>query len=300
MSKKMQGNLLLLLTALIWGCAFVAQKEGMNQIGPFAFNGIRTIIGAFSLIPLILFLSKNGSATATSDNRTLIKGGVLCGIVLFVASNLQQIGLAYTSVGHSGFVTALYVVLVPICGLFIRKRVRGLTWLCVIASAIGLYLLCIPSSGFGDINKGDLYTLGCALFFTFHILLIDHFSPKVDGVKLSCIQFFVCSILSMLIMVPADTAMGFAAPTFANVLNAAIPLLYSGVLSSGAGYTLQIIAQKNTDPTVASMIMCLESVFALLAGMVILGEMLSVKEVFGCALMFAAIIVSQLPDRSQK
>ena len=300
MSKKMQGNLLLLLTALIWGCAFVAQKEGMNQIGPFAFNGIRTIIGAFSLIPLILFLSKNGSATATSDNRTLIKGGVLCGIVLFVASNLQQIGLAYTSVGHSGFVTALYVVLVPICGLFIRKRVRVLTWLCVIASAIGLYLLCIPSSGFGDINKGDLYTLGCALFFTFHILLIDHFSPKVDGVKLSCIQFFVCSILSMLIMVPADTAMGFAAPTFANVLNAAIPLLYSGVLSSGAGYTLQIIAQKNTDPTVASMIMCLESVFALLAGMVILGEMLSVKEVFGCALMFAAIIVSQLPDRSQK
>lgn len=300
MSKKMQGNLLLLLTALIWGCAFVAQKEGMNQIGPFAFNGIRTIIGAFSLIPLILFLSKNGSATATSDNRTLIKGGVLCGIVLFVASNLQQIGLAYTSVGHSGFVTALYVVLVPICGLFIRKRVRGLTWLCVIASAIGLYLLCIPSSGFGDINKGDLYTLGCALFFTFHILLIDHFSPKVDGVKLSCIQFFVCSIFSMLIMVPADTAMGFAAPTFANVLNAAIPLLYSGVLSSGAGYTLQIIAQKNTDPTVASMIMCLESVFALLAGMVILGEMLSVKEVFGCALMFAAIIVSQLPDRSQK
>lgn len=300
MSKKMQGNLLLLLTALIWGCAFVAQKEGMNQIGPFAFNGIRTIIGAFSLIPLILFLSKNGSAPATSDNRTLIKGGVLCGIVLFVASNLQQIGLAYTSVGHSGFVTALYVVLVPICGLFIRKRVRGLTWLCVIASAIGLYLLCIPSSGFGDINKGDLYTLGCALFFTFHILLIDHFSPKVDCVKLSCIQFFVCSILSMLIMVPADTAMGFAAPTFANVLNAAIPLLYSGVLSSGAGYTLQIIAQKNTDPTVASMIMCLESVFALLAGMVILGEMLSVKEVFGCALMFAAIIVSQLPDRSQK
>ena len=249
---------------------------------------------------MILFLSKNGSATATSDNRTLIKGGVLCGIVLFVASNLQQIGLAYTSVGHSGFVTALYVVLVPICGLFIRKRVRVLTWLCVIASAIGLYLLCIPSSGFGDINKGDLYTLGCALFFTFHILLIDHFSPKVDGVKLSCIQFFVCSILSMLIMVPADTAMGFAAPTFANVLNAAIPLLYSGVLSSGAGYTLQIIAQKNTDPTVASMIMCLESVFALLAGMVILGEMLSVKEVFGCALMFAAIIVSQLPDRSQK
>lgn len=300
MSKKMQGNLLLLLTALIWGCAFVAQKEGMNQIGPFAFNGIRTIIGAFSLIPLILFLSKNESATATSDNRTLIKGGVLCGIVLFVASNLQQIGLAYTSVAHSGFVTALYVVLVPICGLFIRKRVRGLTWLCVIASAIGLYLLCIPSSGFGDINKGDLYTLGCALCFTFHILLIDHFSPKVDGVKISCIQFSVCGILSMLIMVPADTAMGFAAPTFANVLNAAIPLLYSGVLSCGAGYTLQIIAQKNTDPTVASMIMCLESVFALLAGMVILGEMLSVKEVFGCALMFAAIIVSQLPDRSQK
>ena len=316
MSKKMRGNLMLMLTAFIWGSSFVAQKSGMDLIGPLAFNGIRTLIGGIVLIPAIMFLKnwkvkKALQAVETAaevseedrkkENRLLIIGGMCCGIALLVASNLQQIGIFYTTAGKAGFITALYVVLVPICGLFIGKKVRPVIWLCVLASAVGLYLLCMPAEGgFGHINKGDLLIMLCALCFTGHILVIDYFSPKVDGVKLSCMQFFVAGILSIILMFPLDPALGFDLPSFSTLIDSWLPVLYAGVLSCGVAYTLQIVAQADTDPTVASMILCLESVFAVIAGMIILGESMSLREIAGCLIMFAAIVVSQLPAKEER
>ncbi|MGN0703568.1 MAG: DMT family transporter [Lentihominibacter sp.] len=316
MSKKMRGNLMLMLTAFIWGSSFVAQKSGMDLIGPLAFNGIRTLIGGIVLIPAIMFLKNwkakkslqaGETAAEVSDedrkkeNRLLIIGGICCGIALLVASNLQQIGIFYTTAGKAGFITALYVVLVPICGLFIGKKVRPVIWLCVLASAVGLYLLCMPAEGgFGHINKGDLLIMLCALCFTGHILVIDYFSPKVDGVKLSCIQFFVAGILSIILMFPLDPALGFDLPSLGTLIDSWLPILYAGVLSCGVAYTLQIVAQADTDPTVASMILCLESVFAVIAGMIILGESMSLREIAGCLIMFAAIVVSQLPAKEER
>ena len=316
MSKKMRGNLMLMLTAFIWGSSFVAQKSGMDLIGPLAFNGIRTLIGGIVLIPAIMFLKNwkvkkalQAGETAAEvseedrkkENRLLIIGGICCGIALLVASNLQQIGIFYTTAGKAGFITALYVVLVPICGLFIGKKVRPVIWLCVLASAVGLYLLCMPAEGgFGHINKGDLLIMLCALCFTGHILVIDYFSPKVDGVKLSCMQFFVAGILSTILMFPLDPALGFDLPSFSTLIDSWLPVLYAGVLSCGVAYTLQIVAQADTDPTVASMILCLESVFAVIAGMIILGESMSLREIAGCLIMFAAIVVSQLPAKEER
>lgn len=307
---------MLILTAFIWGSSFVAQKSGMDLIGPLAFNGIRTLIGGIVLIPAIMFLKNwkvkkalQAGETAAEvseedrkkENRLLIIGGICCGIALLVASNLQQIGIFYTTAGKAGFITALYVVLVPICGLFIGKKVRPVIWLCVLASAVGLYLLCMPAEGgFGHINKGDLLIMLCALCFTGHILVIDYFSPKVDGVKLSCIQFFVAGILSIILMFPLDPALGFDLPSFSTLIDSWLPVLYAGVLSCGVAYTLQIVAQADTDPTVASMILCLESVFAVIAGMIILGESMSLREIAGCLIMFAAIVVSQLPAKEER
>ena len=312
----MRGNLMLMLTAFIWGSSFVAQKSGMDLIGPMAFNGIRTLIGGIVLIPAIMFLNKlkakrnlqspDSMAEAfpedkQKEKRLLIIGGICCGVALMIASNLQQIGIFYTTAGKAGFITALYVVLVPICGLFLGKKVRPVIWLCVLASAIGLYLLCMPAEGgFGHINKGDLLILLCALCFTGHILIIDYFSPKVDGVKLSCIQFFVAGILSIILMFPGDPALGFDLPTLGTLLDSWLPILYAGVLSCGVAYTLQIVAQADTDPTVASMILCLESVFAVIAGMIILKESMSLREITGCIIMFAAIVVSQLPAKEER
>lgn len=318
MSKKLKGDLMLVLTAMVWGASFVAQKSGMELIGPFAFNGIRTIIGGIVLIPLIMVLDRIGAkkkagapsgAADTADTvpsetdkkkerRTLITGSICCGLVLLVASMLQQIGMLYTTAGKAGFITALYVVLVPIFGRILGKKIRPLIWLCVLASAFGLYLLCMPASGgFGHINKGDLIVLACAVCFAVHILFIDYFSPKVDGVRLSCIQFFIAGILCVILMFPLDPVLGYDIPSLSQLLDAWIPIVYAGALSCGAGYTMQIVAQADTDPTVASMILCLESVFAVIAGMLILGESMSLREIFGCVIMFAAILAAQLPAK---
>ena len=318
MSKKLKGDLMLVLTAMVWGGSFVAQKSGMELIGPFAFNGIRTIIGGIVLIPLIMVLDrmkskKQASAPAVkadaadsalseadkkNDQKLLITGSICCGLALLVAGMLQQIGMMYTTAGKAGFITALYVVLVPIFGRILGKKIRPLIWLCVMASAFGLYLLCMPASGgFGHINKGDLIVLACALCFAVHILLIDYFSPKVDGVRLSCIQFFIAGILCMILMFPLDPVLGYDIPSLSQLLDAWIPIVYAGALSCGAGYTMQIVAQADTDPAVASMILCLESVFAVIAGMLILGESLSLREAAGCIIMFAAILAAQLPAR---
>lgn len=309
---------MLVLTAMVWGGSFVAQKSGMELIGPFAFNGIRTIIGGIVLIPLIMVLDrmkskKQASATAVkadaadsalseadkkNDQKLLITGSICCGLALLVAGMLQQIGMMYTTAGKAGFITALYVVLVPIFGRILGKKIRPLIWLCVLASAFGLYLLCMPASGgFGHINKGDLIVLACALCFAVHILLIDYFSPKVDGVRLSCLQFFIAGILCVILMFPLDPVLGYDIPSLSQLLDAWIPIVYAGALSCGAGYTMQIVAQADTDPAVASMILCLESVFAVIAGMLILGESLSLREAAGCIIMFAAILAAQLPAK---
>ena len=291
-NKRFYGNVMLILTALIWGSSFVAQSVGMDYIGPFTFNAIRCIIGGIVLIPIIFIIDKVKKDSKSKDNNNqLILGGILCGIALFTGSTLQQFGISFTSVGKAGFITALYIVLVPILGIFFKKKVSLKIWLSVLISMIGLYLLCITENF--SIGKGDLLVLFCAFFFAIHILLIDYFSPKVNGVKMSCIQFFVAGIISVLPMA------FFENPTINSILSAWAPILYAGVLSCGVAYTLQIVAQKNTDPTVASLLLSLESVFAVISGWFILSESLSFKELTGCALVFIAIILAQLPNNER-
>lgn len=286
MKKRQLGNsLLLLLTATIWGSAFVAQSVGMEHVGPFTFTFARSIIGGVVLLPCILLLGKWKKGFAT---RTEWLGGICCGIALCAASNFQQVGMQFTTVGKAGFITALYVVLVPIFGLFLKKRVSLLIWGCVGLSVVGLYLLCMPAGAFA-LALGDLLVLICAVLFSVHILVIDYFSPKGDGVVISCIQFFVCGILSGIPMLFFET------PSIGNMMDAKWSILYAGVLSSGVAYTLQVVAQKNVNPTVASLIMCLESVVAVLAGWIVLGQDMSSREILGCALMFVAIVLAQLP-----
>ena len=296
--KKMsiKSMILLVLTALIWGMAFVAQSVGVNYIGPFTFNCIRSIMGGLVLIPCILFFDKQEKGEAKrekkEDSKTLLIGGICCGLALCIASNLQQIGIKYTTVGKAGFITALYIVLVPIFGIFLRKKVSGRVWFSVAIAVVGLYLLCITDEF--RIGKGDFFVLLCALVFTIHILVIDYFSPKVNGIKLSCIQFLVAGLLSGVPMLISEK------PSFSTILAAWAPLLYAGIMSCGVGYTLQIVAQKDAEPTIASLILSLESVFSVLAGWIILGQTLAGKEIMGCVLMFAAIILAQLPTRNQE
>ena len=293
---SIKSMILLVLTALIWGMSFVAQSVGMNYIGPFTFNCIRSIMGGLVLIPCILFFDKQEKGEAKrekkEDSKTLLIGGICCGLALCIASNLQQIGIKYTTVGKAGFITALYIVLVPIFGIFLRKKVSGRVWFSVAIAVVGLYLLCITDEF--RIGKGDFFVLLCALVFTIHILVIDYFSPKVNGIKLSCIQFLVAGLLSGVPMLISEK------PSFSTILAAWAPLLYAGIMSCGVGYTLQIVAQKDAEPTIASLILSLESVFSVLAGWIILGQTLAGKEIMGCVLMFAAIILAQLPTRNQE
>ena len=290
----LKNSLLLLLTATIWGVAFVAQSVGMDYVGGFTFNMARSLIGSAVLLPVIWFMGRNSSkkaeeAQGSSSRKDLLWGGLACGILMCLASNFQQFGIKYTTVGKAGFITACYIVLVPILGLFLKKKCSPFIWLAVAMSVAGLYLLCI-TDGF-SIGKGDILVLICAVLFSFHILVIDYYSPKVDGVKLSCIQFLVCGILSGI------PALIFEKPEMSAVLTAWQPILYAGVMSCGVAYTLQIIGQKNMNPTVASLILSLESCISVLAGWVILGQQLSAREITGCVIMFAAIILAQLPEK---
>ena len=290
--KSLRGSLLLLLGAMIWGAAFVAQRVGMENLGPLCFNGIRMLMAALLLLPVIRIadrLRPNGSPKAAFFPEKQLNAGLLCGLLLFVSSTLQQIGLVYTTAGKAGFITALYVVLVPIAGwVFFRKNPGRWIWLSVLLAILGLFLICVPPELNLALNRGDLYVLLCALCFTGHILAVDHFSPLVDPLRLSCSQFFICGILSLL---PGL----FLEEISLNAVRAAmIPLLYAGVLSGAVAYTLQIIAQKDTNPTVASLMMCLESVFALLTGALVLGERMSSRESAGCLIMFVAVVLAQL------
>lgn len=299
--KQVRNSLLLLLTAIIWGSAFVAQSVGMDYVGPFTFTFSRNIIGGLFLLPCIWVLrrlkEKESSAQKTKPRLAVTKtewiGGICCGLALCAASNFQQIGIKYTTVGKAGFITALYVVIVPIMGLFLKKKVSPLVWLCVILSVIGLYLLCMTEGSF-SLAYGDLLVLVCAILFSIHIMVIDYFSPQGDGVVISCIQFFTCGIVSGIIMLFVER------PQIADLIAAWLPILYAGVLSSGVAYTLQIVGQKDMNPTVASLILCLESVVSALAGWLILKQALSGRELFGCVLMFAAIVLAQLPMPQKK
>ena len=296
MSKKMQSNILLLLTAIIWGSAFVAQKSGMDYVEPFTFNGIRTFIGGLVLIPVIFFMEKKNPPEEisreekTKKNKELLIGGICCGLALFAASSLQQFGVSYTTAGKAGFITTLYVVFVPIISVLLRKKVRPIMWLCVAMGAVGLYLLCMTDASF-RLTFGDTLVLLCAVAFAVHILTVDHFSPKMDGIKLSCIQFLTVGIVSMVCMFI------FEHPDIHAILDCAVPLLYAGVLSCGLGYSFQVVAQKHAEPTVASLLMSLESVFAVVFGALLLHETMSMRELSGCLIIFIAVIISQLPEK---
>ena len=292
---QIQHSLLLLLTAVIWGTAFVAQSVGMDYVGPFTFLCTRSFIGGAALLPVIAFMDRQKSEEARleekkpENRKILIRGGILCGLALCFASAFQQYGILFTTVGKAGFITAMYIVLVPILGIFLKRRAGIKVWISVFLAVAGLYLLCMTEKL--SLGKGDALVLLCALVFAIHILVIDHFSPKVDGVKLSCIQFLVCGILS------GVPALLFEQPNLSGILAAWLPILYAGVMSSGVAYTLQIVGQKNMNPTVASLILSLESCISVLAGWIILGQHLSSREIFGCVLMFGAIILAQLPQK---
>lgn len=294
---NLRSSALLLLTACIWGVAFVAQSVGMEYVGPFTFNFVRSILGGLVLIPCIFFLKREKKAKAEkvseeekkAQRKTLLAGGICCGVALCLASNFQQIGIQYTTVGKAGFITACYIVIVPVIGLFMKKKCSPMIWLSVLLAVVGLYLLCINEQF--SIGYGDILVFVCAILFSVHILIVDYFSPKVDGVKMSCIQFLVCGLLSGIAMLFAEQ------PQLSAVLLAWKPIAYAGIMSCGVGYTLQIVGQKGMNPTIASLILSLESCISVLAGWLLLGQTLSMREGLGCVVMFAAIILAQLPAK---
>lgn len=323
---KLRNSLLLLLTATIWGVAFVAQSVGMQYIEPFTFNCVRCFFGGIVLIPCIWLLNRldhakereeaNRESLLTTDIgtqrenknskekktqwRVLFTGGILCGICLCLGSNLQQFGIVYTTVGKAGFITAFYIIIVPILGLFFHRKCGVTVWGGVLLALVGLYFLCITNNDAASevgrlipwipVGKGEFLLFIGASAFSLHILVIDHFTQMADGVKMSCIQFFVCGILSAVGMVLTEQ------PQIADIFRAWQPILYAGIMSCGVAYTLQIVGQKGMNSTVASLILSLESVISVLAGMILLSQRLSSREILGCVLMFAAIILAQLPS----
>lgn len=291
--SKLKTNFLLLTAAVIWGLAFVAQQVGMNHVGPLTFNGLRFYIGSLVLLPYIMFIDKQRekfkAPSPKWDKKILYFGGIVTGLVLAVASGLQQVALLHTSVGKVGFLTALYILFVPIIGLLFGKRAGVNVWIGVIVAVFGMYLLCVKE-GF-SIGLGDTYSIICAFIFSIQIMCVGHFSPQVDGIRFACLEFFVAGTVNVIGMFLLET------PTLTNILRAALPLLYAGVLSSGVAYTFQIVAQKHAEPTIAALIMSLESVFSVLGGWVLLGQHLTAKESIGCIFMFAAIVLAQLKGR---
>lgn len=297
-------KLLLLLAALIWGVAFVAQSVGMDYMGPFTFNGARFLMGSAVLVPVILFRRKKadpaGGGQARTDRsgakenagKAALMGGVCCGLALCPAALFQQFGILYTTVGKAGFITTLYIILVPLAGIFMKKTPSSRIWMGAALAAFGFYLLCIKE-GF-SLSRGDALVFIGSVLFTVHILVIDHFSPKADGVELSCIQFLTAGVISSVL------AFVFEKPELSALAEGIIPLAYAGILSSGVAYTLQVIGQRDTDPAVASLLLSMESVFSVLAGWMLLGQALSARELMGCALVFGAVILVQLPTGKRR
>ena len=291
MNKSLRGSLLLLLGSVIWGAAFVAQRVGMDHVGPYTFNGVRMLLAWLVMIPVtVLFGSKAKKAPDDTepDKKEQRTAGLLCGTLLFAATSLQQMGLVTTTAGKAGFITALYVVLVPVAGwLILRNNPGRVIWIGVALAVAALYLLCVPDTGF-QVERGDLLLLGCAVCFTGQILCVDHYAPRVSGVALARDEFLVTGGLSMITAILTEEI------RWDGITEAMIPILYTGICSGALGYTLQIIGQKEVNPTLASLIMCLESVFAVLTGAVLLGERMTGREVLGSVLMFTAVILAQL------
>ena len=291
---------ILLITAFIWGIAFVAQSVGMEYVQPFTFNAVRNLLGGIVLIPCIFFFQLINPDTSPKKKiekkKELWAGGILCGIALCAGSSLQQIGISLystdTNVGKAGFITALYIIIVPLLGIFLKKKVRLFVWLGVLLALLGFYFLCMKE-GF-SVERADVIVLAGSVAFSFHILIIDYFTTRADGVKLSCIQFFTCGIICLCFMLLWEQ------PSISAIWAAKIPILYAGVMSCGVAYTLQIIGQKNMNPTIASLLLSLESVFSALAGWVILKQALTARELFGCILVFIAIVFAQLPSVPKK
>lgn len=291
--RRFKGELLLLITAIIWGSAFVTQKLGMNYVEPFTFGATRFLLGAVVLIPVILIFDKfNEKKKQQLHNKDLLLGGVLCGVALFLGASFQQWGIVYTTAGKAGFITALYIVLVPLFGLFLRKRVGIFVWLGVALATIGLYLLCVQE-GF-VMQKGDAIVLAGTIFWAIQILVVDAYVDKTDGLKLSFIQFATAGILSLF------AAFIFENPKMNEIIAGAGPILYASIMVVGVAYTLQIIGQKGTNPTVAAIILSMESVFAVISGAFFLEEIMSIRELIGCILMFAAVVITQFKGEDKK
>lgn len=300
MKKKMQSNVLLLLTAIIWGGGLVAQKAGA-VLEPFTYNGIRMFIGGLVLIPVIFLFKKINkepqevAKESKEDKKTLLIGGICCGAVLYAASSLQQFGFYFeTGAGETGFITSLYIVIVPVLGLFLGQKIKPIVWGCIVMGAIGFYLLTMAGKGEGFvIHTGQLFILLCAVVFSCHILVVDYFSPKCDGIKLSCVQFLTSGTIGLICMFIFET------PVIADILDCWLPILYCGVISTGVAYTFQVLGQKDTEPAVASLIMSLEAVFSVIFGALILGERMTLTEGLGCIVIFAAVIIPQLPSEKE-
>ncbi len=291
------GSLILTLCAMIWGSSFVAQSAGAEFVGPFTFIGLRSLLGSAFLLPIILIKDtvlkrKAPDRFCPTDRKKLLRGGLLCGVVLTVASLLQQFGIDRgTASGKAGFITALYILLVPIFSVVLGQRIRPIIWPCAVAAVGGLYLLCVKDA---SVQFSDLYVLSCAVMYAVHILVVDRVAPELDGIKLSMMQFLVAGVLCIPFMLLTESV------SWALIKSAALSIAYSGIMSSGVAFTLQILGQQRTEPTLASMLMSLESVFAMLTGLIVLHEIPTLRETLGCVIMFAAIIAAQLPNRKQK
>lgn len=296
MKKQFRGSICLLLATLIWGSTFVAQSVGMDHIGPFTFQAVRCVLAVIGLLPVIAIADrrKNDGKTFFSRwaDKKLWKAGILCGIPLFLACNLQQLGLVDTDAGKSAFLTAMYIVIVPVFGIFLKKKPSKMIPVSVLLAVAGLY--CLSCVGVTSISTGDLLLLGCAFMFAVQIIFVDIFAVSVDALRLNTIQALVCAVLSGIVMVFTET------PTWRTITACWLPLAYAGFLSMGAAYSLQIIGQQHLQPSAASLIMSLESVFAVLCGCLILNETLTKWEILGCVLVFAAVILSQIPDKKAK
>ena len=294
---------MLFLTAFIWGSSFVSQSLGMETVESFTFNGIRTLMGAAVLVPFVIVkdlsvIRKYGRPTrekTRKETKKILISGTVMGIALCVAGNFQQFAFSFPdhNPGKIAFITAFYMFFVPLIGLFFKKRIPLITWLCVVLGTVGLYFLCVAGEGFSGITKSDILSLICSVFFAVHILIIEKFAGDADPVKLSLTQFAVAGSISCILMFI------FESPTITGINQSILPLLYSGIMSCGLAYTFQIVGQKYTESTVASIIMCLESVFGVLCSAVLLKESLTTDEITGCVIMFIAIIISQLSDKIQ-
>ena len=294
-SSKVRQVVLPLITAMIWGSSFVTQSLSAGHLGCFSFNALRSIPAALALLLLLLVVRRirPREKYTAEEKRALLRGGLICGFFLTLGVNLQQFGIETTTAGKAGFITTLYIVLVPVFSTVLGKKAKKSIWLCVIAAVAGLYFLCFDGSSTLSFSSGDMYVFLSAFAFTAQILAVDYFVQQVDGIALSCAQFAV------VIMLSAIGALAFGEHTTLEAVKTCIPyLLYVGVVSSGVGYTLQIIAQKDGDPTVVSLLLSLESFFAVVCGAIILHERMSGREYLGCALMLTAVLLSQLPEKT--